>query len=387
MSELLRLRGRNMKRKIFWGALLTASAALLSAMLNVESKETPVPAKKPVIRIGATLPLSGENAYIGNSVRNAMEMAFGEWEKRGTRYEYQLVFDDDAMDPKKINRNTNRLVNVEKVNAVLTVLTPAATEANTITNDKKVIHFGCAYGDKMAEDYYSFNNLTRNDSMAQMMADALKEKGIRSIAILTSTDENSQVQSRILEEILNKDGSIEIVGKKVYQAGTESFANIIKSILKKGTPDIFFISGMTPDAANAARDLKEITGDVRLTTINDFAEAKDRSAFDGLWFVSSANATKEFSVRYGEQYMQPLYLCAPNSYDSLNMLIWAYERTPRRKGEAIPDNEDVVRTIMEIRDWHGAIASFKVGQNGNMISRPELVYINRGRIKPLDDAK
>lgn len=91
----------------------------------------------------------------------------------------------------------------------------------------------------MAEDYYSFNNLTRNDSMAQMMADALKEKGIRSIAILTSTDENSQVQSRILEEILNKEGSIEIVGKKVYQAGTESFANIIKSILKKGMPDIF----------------------------------------------------------------------------------------------------------------------------------------------------
>ena len=223
--------------------------------------------------------------------------------------------------------------------------------------------------------------------MAQMMADALKEKGIRSIAILTSTDENSQVQSRILEEILNKEGSIEIVGKKVYQAGTESFANIIKSILKKGMPDIFFISGMTPDAANVARDLKEITGDVRLTTINDFAEAKDRSAFDGLWFVSSANATKEFSVKYGEQYMQPLYLCAPNSYDSLNMLIWAYERTPRRKGRDIPDNEDVVRTIMEIRDWHGAIASFKVGQNGNMISRPELVYISRGRIKPLDDAK
>lgn len=62
-----------MKRKIFLGALLTASAALLSAMFNVESKETPVPAKKPVIRIGATLPLSGENAYIGNSVRNAME--------------------------------------------------------------------------------------------------------------------------------------------------------------------------------------------------------------------------------------------------------------------------------------------------------------------------
>lgn len=374
-----------MKRKILFGAGMTAAAVLLAMMLTVESREFSQPeTDKPLIKIGATLPLSGKMSYIGEASKNTLDMALAEWQKRGTRYRYKLVTEDDAMIPKKVNRNVNRLVNSEKIRALLTVLTPAATEADTITNDKGIIHFSCAYGANAAEGKFSFNNITSNEAMAARMLEGLKSNQIKTIALVAANDSNSLRQTKELEDLIAKDGTIKIIGKKVYNPGTKDFKKIIKKLSADGEPDIFYINGNTPDASIMAKDLKSMTGEIKLTTINDFIEDKNRQEFDDLWFVSSAVPTDNFASRYAEQYSDLLAICAPNSYDNLSMLIWAYERTPKRKGESIPNNEDVVKTILQIRDWHGANGTFKVSPGGNMLSEPALVKIKNGRIRKIE---
>lgn len=371
-----------MNQKLIGGVILGVITVLMVIMLNVESRE-PSGTDKATIKIGATLPLSGQMNYIGQSSKNTLQMALNEWKKRGSRYNYELIFEDDAMEPKKVNRNVNRLVNIEKADAVLTVLTPAATEANTITNDKKVIHLSCSYGDRETEGVYSFNNMTSNEAMAKLLLKNLKEKEIISLAILVSVDENSRRQTNALEKLLREDGRIRITSKKVYPAGTKNFEKIINSMLKDGKPDLFYVNGVTPDAALVARDLKKVTGEVKLTTINDFIEDKKREAFNGLSFVASGGPTEAFSDKYAEQFGESLYLCAPNSYDSLNLLIWAYEHTPKRKGELQPRNEDVVKTILEIKDWHGALGVLTVSSDGRLISKPVWAVVSNGRVKKI----
>lgn len=354
-------------------------------MLNVESREVEHNSSKPTIRIGATLPLSGAMSYIGEASKNTLEMALAEWQKRGTRYDYELVIEDDGLQSKKVNRNVNRLVNAEKVKALVTVLTPAAIEADTITNDKGIIHFSCAYGANPAKGKFSFNNITSNEAMADKMLEGLKKHNIKTVALVVANDRNSLRQTKALEDLIAEDGTITVSGKKVYNPGTKNFKKIIKKLLSNGEPDIFYVNGNTPDAALMVRDLKELTGKIKLTTINDFTEDKNRREFNGLWFVSSAVPTESFAAGYIEQYAAPLSICAANSYDNLRMLIWAYERTPKRKGEELPDNEDVVKTILDVRDWHGANGTFKVSPEGIMISKPELVIIKNGRIRKLEE--
>lgn len=377
-------KGKMMTQNVMVGGIIGVVVVLLAIMLNVESKETESALQpKPMITLGASLPLSGPMAYIGQSSQNTLKLALEEWKKRGSRYNYELLIEDDAFEPKKVNRNVNRLVNLKKANAVLTVLTPAATEANTITNDKKVIHLGCAYGKGEEEGLYSFNNMTPNESMAALMLQNLKDKEIKTLAVLVSTDSNSRQQTKVLEDLIKKDGTIKITSKKVYPAGTQKFEKILRSMLKSEKPDLFYVNGVTPEASLVAKDLKKVSGEVKLTTINDFIEDKNRGAFNGLWFVSSGGATDEFSEKYAEQFGLPLYLCAPNSYDSLNLLIWAYEHTPKRKGESVPVNEDVVKTILDIKDWHGALGISTVTPDGRLISKPSLSEISNGRVKKL----
>ena len=64
---------------------------------------------KPVIKIGATLPLTGDLAYAGQNMKAAMELSLKDIQKKEKlKYDYQLVFEDDGYELKKALQNLNR---------------------------------------------------------------------------------------------------------------------------------------------------------------------------------------------------------------------------------------------------------------------------------------
>lgn len=376
-----------MSRDIFSVGAAGVFLILLIVMLNVESKE-PGAAKdmsKSVIKIGTTLPLSGKMSHIGESSKNALQMALEKWKDRGTKYDYELIVEDDAFEAKKVAIATKKLISADDIKALFSVFSIGANVASPITSAHQVIHMTCAYGSQPAEGYYNFNNITQYDVQTQLMLDELKKRGVKKIALLISNNIGSTQQADFLEEKIKKDGTIEITAKEVFNPGTRNFRMIIEKMIQKGEPDIFYVDGITPDAALVAKYLKEVTGKVNLTTINDFVEDKDRTSFEGLWFVESASGTDDFIDKYEDQFHKTLYLCGANSFDNMDMLIWAFENTPKRKGMKTPMTEDVIKTILDIRDWHGAIGTFNVSSEGIMVSQPSLKIINNGRVKKIDD--
>ena len=53
-----------------------------------DKKETAQANAKPVIKIGATLPLSGDLSYVGIGAQNALNMLLDKWQKENTKYDY-----------------------------------------------------------------------------------------------------------------------------------------------------------------------------------------------------------------------------------------------------------------------------------------------------------
>lgn len=330
---------------------------------------------KPVIKFGASLPLSGNMAHIGVSAKNSLQMALDEWNKKDTKFKYKLLVEDDAFQAKKVASIVNKFVNVDKTKAVFTVFSIGANVASPIAQNGHAIHMTCAYGSQPADGFYNFNNITQYDNQTDLMLSELKKRGVKSIALLISNNVGSTQQADILEQKIKKDKKIKIVGKEVFNPGTKDFKMIIEKILAKGQPDIFYVDGITPDANLIAKYLKETTGKINLTTINDFIETPERENFEGLWFVESASGTDEFNAKYEQKYGEQVYLCGANMYDNLNLLIESYEQS-----ETVDvDNDVTVKKLLSVKDKQGAIGVFSIDENGIIQSNATVKFIKNGK--------
>ena len=66
-----------------------------------EKAEAPKENEKPIIKIGATLPLTGDAAEAGQAAKAGLEMILADLQQKGLKYNYQLVFEDNQMNAMK----------------------------------------------------------------------------------------------------------------------------------------------------------------------------------------------------------------------------------------------------------------------------------------------
>ena len=67
-----------------------ASLCMVLALVacKEEKKQAEVKAK-PVVKIGVSLPLTGNLAYIAEGAKNALQMVLEKWQKKETKYQYE----------------------------------------------------------------------------------------------------------------------------------------------------------------------------------------------------------------------------------------------------------------------------------------------------------
>ena len=169
-------------------------------------------AGKSVIRIGVSLPLSGDIADIGQTNMASLEMAINKWKEKDTKYTYELIFEDDAFSSKQAAINANKFISVDKAKAILSMWAVAGLPIADIANKSKVISFACAGGANTAKPEYALNNFTQVKEAAEAMAKKLKEENVGTVAyfinLSTFADELIGALNRSLAE-----KNIEIVSK------------------------------------------------------------------------------------------------------------------------------------------------------------------------------
>ena len=111
-------------------------------------------AEEGVIKIGVIAPLSGNLAFLGEGYKNAFLLA-----KEGlknTRYNYELIFEDDQMEPAKTATALQKLISIDQVNAVVSFTSGPANVISPIAEQNKIIHFGIATDPNAAIGEYNF---------------------------------------------------------------------------------------------------------------------------------------------------------------------------------------------------------------------------------------
>jgi branched-chain amino acid transport system substrate-binding protein len=99
------------------------------------------------IKIGVILPLSGEQAVIGDGIRNALELANNQLSKP-----YKIIYEDDGFDPKKGVAAYLKLRNIDKVNVIINTSPTTADAIEPLVKESPILVFQIAEPSKSSDD-------------------------------------------------------------------------------------------------------------------------------------------------------------------------------------------------------------------------------------------
>jgi branched-chain amino acid transport system substrate-binding protein len=332
-------------------------------------------AGKPVVKIGVSAPLTGDAAHIGEGLRQAMTLARDNL-PADTKYDYHLVFEDDMLDAKRAATAANKLINVDKVDAIVSISSGTGGVVSPIAGQSRLVHFGIASAQDVADGDYNFIHWTPPAGEARVMVQELQKRGIKSISAMYL---NQQGVMAIRDE-LNKEiaaAPIKIISDQTINAGEKDFRTAIEKA-KAGNPDLYLVIFFTPELEIIIKQLHEAGIGNNITSIEAFGITEQKSAVEGLWYVDSAEADTAFSQRFHEKFGKDPAFGSANGYDVFNLIVRGYEKADAPAGVK-PSQDSVIKALHQVKGYKGALGKLTIDEKGVVLSPAAVKVIKDGK--------
>ncbi|GEP55552.1 ABC transporter substrate-binding protein [Reyranella soli] len=236
-------------------AVLLAAGATAVATVAARAEEPPV-------KVGMSGPFSGGLSLLGQGVRDGVEVAFAEINAQGGVGGRKLVFiaEDDAYEPMRTIAAARKLVEQDKVAALLAVTgtAPSAALLPFVTESKTPLLFPYAFSHSLTTPVKRDVFTTLPEVRVQMRVLAnyiLKTLKQTKVAAIYQNDDFGQDAVAGLEERFGRD-KIPLV-KLPFDRGTTNFSGVVAQAKAAGVEHIVFL-GIPKDAALVMREANNL---------------------------------------------------------------------------------------------------------------------------------
>jgi ABC-type branched-subunit amino acid transport system substrate-binding protein len=248
------MRNYTLTRLLSRRVILAASAALAFAALPAGAQET--------IKVGMSGPFSGGLSLLGQSVRDGVEVAFAEVNEQGgvAGRKLQFIAEDDAYEPMRTIASARKLVEQDKVVALLAVTgtAPSAALLPFVTESKTPMLFPYAFSHSLTTPLNRDVFTTLPEVRVQMIVLAnyiLNTLKQTKVAAIYQNDDFGQDAVAGLEERMGKD-KLSLV-KLPFDRGTTNFSGVVAQAKAAGVEHVVFL-GIPKDAAVVMREANNL---------------------------------------------------------------------------------------------------------------------------------
>ncbi len=363
-----------MKTAIFTIIAMLLLAACATEQAQTTPTATEVVKTQAVVKIGATLPLTGDVAFLGETSRNSMELALKE--VQGTKYKYELVFEDDKLDAKLASTTTTKLIEVNDVDAIISLSSGTGNVVTPLAEQNKVIHFGIASDSNVANGEFNFIHWTPPDEEARLWVKKAQEAGYKKIALIVLQHPGAVAVVDAVKEHM-KGTDMEFVSEQIFNGGEKDFRTMLIK-LKQSKPDAYMLMAFSPELDLIHKQLKELGVSAPLTSIEAFELSNDPSQFEGHWYVNAADPTGKYVDSYKTAYGKEPIFGGPNAYDIVKLIVESFEQAGKDPSVK-PTPEEVAAALMQIKDFDGALGKLTVGEDGIVWSPAVVRMVQNGK--------
>lgn len=328
------------------------------------------PSEKETVKIGLSLPLTGPVAFLGEPAKKAAELALQD--AGDTKYNYELIFEDDAFNSKKAADTSNKLINIDKVLALISFGSGTGNTINPIAEEAKVAHFGLASDPNVANGEYNYIHWTPPFKEGELLAKEMVDRGYKKVSIIDVNHPGPLAVTAAIKESLSIT-NVEIVSYDLTNVGDKDFRTIINKV-KAENPDIVVLELFSPEIEIAFRQMKELGWNVPVTGVETIEWSNEPALFEGQWFVSDS-MVPGFAKKFHDVYGVDPMAGSSYVYDLVSMIIELQEDS----NEPIEPAE-LPGLITKMGDYDSPIF-------GELEIDDEGFFLTEGTVKMIKDGK
>lgn len=333
----------------------------------VYQKQSNQQSAKETIKIGILAPMTGGGAVFGNSLYNGVKLALADL--KDTKYHYELVLEDDGTNPAQSVSGAQKLINIDKVKAILTTTSGTGNATAPLAETAKVVHICVCADQKVGTGQYNFtNSMIPNDEVEGWLNEA-KKRGVKSVAILSQT--HSGINA-IVDALKAKapEAGVNVLYEERFEGSVRDFKTML-SKAKQSNPEIYFIIAFPPALDILGQEIKNFDLGKPISTAAAFGISAKPELYEGYWYTDADLADESFRTRFEQTYPNIRFnvRTAPPAYDSFMLLVQGFE--------ADKDIAEHIRNTTKIEGKVGVVT--KTVESNNFRNLPGQWIIRNGR--------
>ena len=355
-------------------------------------------AQKADINIGLYGPLTGPSAVSGESLKRGAQIAVDQINAHGGLLgrRVHLVEYDDRSSPEQALRAVTKLVQVDKVDAIIgSIHSGNILVAGPVVEAAKIPLVGAGTSPTWLQKGYTylFRALGNGELSTRQLADYAKTKGWKKIAIIHSNDEYGNSGAALIGAVVAGLGG-EIVSNQSFTHGDRDFTGQI-GLIASAAPDALFVWALADDLGPFTQQLRQLGYGGPILGAEGYAIPEvvkmAGAASDGVVFASqylvpnSMDDAKTPEMRSFLESYQSTFKSLPVSdasfrgYDAANVIAEGIRRAGTTDGTAV---RDAIRSIDSLNGLAGAFSY--VSRNGEGIHSVRLYSIKGGKFLAVD---
>lgn len=330
----------------------------------------------PKYKIGAIMALSGELAPYCKAAQNGMLMALDALPAEQKDL-IELKFEDDAYRPTSTVSAFHKLVNIDKVNALICWSSLTCSAIASLAEKAKIPLLAIASDLKISEaKNYVFNFWVTPEELTKILIPEAKKRGYRKIAIVSTTQSGSLAERD--QFLLDAGTDFEIVYNQDFPAEQKDFRTTVTKIanLKPDAVLMIFMPGQSGIFAKQAREggLKApFFGYESLEDGNDIKASN--GALAGAWFSTASSGTQHFVSSYKSRFPDDSNVSACNGYDAVALLASVSSKDSSA--------DSVVAELLAVKNFSGASGQLSATASRSFTLAAVLRVVEKDQVRDL----
>jgi branched-chain amino acid transport system substrate-binding protein len=355
-------------------------------LLSVASCQKPKVKEKPIIRIGALLPLTGPLGKRGQQEKEAVALAVNDFNSNNSEAEITVIFEDSyGRAPKDI---ANKLLETDKVSAILASTTPVSLSIYSLANEKKIIMtFLCSHPTIQKESPYIFRLYESKESEAEQISKYYSMANKQIIVLYLDQPEiTHQLTNYLMPDF--RQNKIKMIFYEPLEPGEKYFKETIDRA-KNSKADSILLLGSGDELRSILEEIgrqkllerTEIVGGIGLLSFNESATSLPDGAIVAVpqYLIDKNEKAKAFEEKFLKTYGHNPNIHAAFAYDAVQILSegLAYGLN---KGQG---SAETVSFHVTNRTYQGIMGEVHVDNMGALVIPMEVGIIEKGNILPL----
>lgn len=341
----------------------------LTLILSFFFALTSAHADKVEFKIGATLPLSGRLAYVGEDIRRGLELGVNDFSS--DKLAFKIILEDNQYEAKQAASSAEKLCSQDHVDLIVSLWDMADVVA-PIAERYKTPHIAIRWNPHIAEKYlYTFTMESTYKQYVLSQIELLKSLHIKKIALLTEEAAGWILGNDFMKENAAANG-LEVVVEDRYLNDNPDYRSIVLRLLRK-QPEMIVHYGNPPHTEIFIRRIREIAPKQKFTGYFDYTPTAVELV-EGVPFVAQFATAPWFEDKFFAKYHDSIKARAPHAYDIVKLISTVHANAEKKVG-----GTQFMEALNHIKNLPGASGTLSATSTRNILNEPVWKICRNGK--------